>query len=731
MPEYRYKSIDDLNLAGRAYELYLLTQAAPNIVAEVLERLFRDIDVEQLENFGAGRRYIVHSLEYMLKFNTTFWIAARILLKLATAENESYGNNATGIWANSFSIFSTNSPIPAVERMILIREALDSSNWKTRIVGIKGLEILLIGTPQSVGLKLEGYIAPPQWRPKVWGEVYELHKQSLNLLENSLEDTVEEVKNEARKVLLDVAPQQIYRWEEVVLNVLNKIEQLGDKPSRLRGTLQTIIDNNSDNNGDINDNILFEVKNKKNIPKLDGHTISKIESLLSTITQSFSQRLKRWIGELTWKDRQQLYQDNDNEIIGHLVDEAISNPHLLEKEIKWLHSNEAVNSYQFFRLLGEKDTDRYWFGFIREAGTKDPDSKFNPLIGYMVGLYENGHNEWVESIFEDWFEKKELAIGIFFILVNVSNADNLVSWLIKLIEGEQLDASIIGHMQVTLKAKTFSTEQVQSLLNFAMNEDSSELTINGLDLLSGWLETHKEQSNELLPIALELLGKTISRESAVSYHDRSLYTWKQIAQVYVDEHPIKVAEAVIKTFDCSAIKPMSIHDERIKILQLALVYEPKNVWKIIGNALLDEDKAYCFPSRHYGWDDKQPEMSKLIDRAGNDVVSEWILESGVSAARRIAEFVHVLEVPLPKMVRFLLIEYGSDDQVYKIVHPNYSGFGWSGNLSDHYKSLINIARQWMSDEEPIIREWVQDVVDDLETSYITAKKRDDEDDLYW
>lgn len=715
MPEFRYKSIEDLNIEGRSYEFYLLTQAAPNQAGVVIERLFRDIDINRLEEFGEGRGYTVFALEYMLRFEATFWIAARILRKLATAENEKIGNNATGVWGEIFSIFSGRTSIPVSERLLLIREALENANWKTRLIGVKGLKSLLQNTPHSVGLGIEGYIAPPQWRPKIWGEVYELHKEGLQFLETALNDSVSDVIDEAQDVLLDVAPRQIRNSQEITLNILYKVEKLGNKLPRLRGTLQTIIEN----------------ENEKE-DKLNAETISRIEKLFGDITEIFSQRLRRWVGEWTQQDRQLFYADEENNILEQLVDEVISHPKKLDDELEWLHSSEASYSYTFSNLLGVKDSNRRWFKPIMEVVSNDPDAKIYPLIGYLVGSYERGDREWVETLLEDWFGKQQLATVIFFVVVRVTNIDNLVLWMTKLIDTEQVNPEYIGNPEFTRQAHKFSVEEMQSLLIYAVEGDTLNLIEGGLKLLARWLESHIEQADELIIIALSLLGNPILNSSVESYQRRGFYDWKQIANVYVDEHPIKVAQETIKLFNCTAISRLTgPNDERIDILQLALANKPKEVWDIIGIALLDENRRYCFPTRHYDWNNREPEMFILIRTAGIAVVSEWIQRFGVSAARRIAEIVHVLEVPLPEMVRFLLINYGDDKDVLYLVNPNYSGFAWSGKLSDHYIGLIDIARQWMSDKEPIIRKWAQDIVTDLEQRYYDAKRQDDEDELRW
>ena len=58
---------------------------------------------EELLAFSTGRRQIVNSLERIVIWKELFVGGSRILLALAEAENESWANNASGIFAALFS----------------------------------------------------------------------------------------------------------------------------------------------------------------------------------------------------------------------------------------------------------------------------------------------------------------------------------------------------------------------------------------------------------------------------------------------------------------------------------------------------------------------------------------------------------------------------------------------------------------------------------------------------
>lgn len=115
---------------GRAARFFrALTDAAPKAALRVLQRTIGTWDVEQLLKFeGDERRQAVWALEAIAIWRELFPDAARLLLRLAEAENENTGNNATGVFADLFSpghgaVAPTEAPPD--ERFPVLREALN------------------------------------------------------------------------------------------------------------------------------------------------------------------------------------------------------------------------------------------------------------------------------------------------------------------------------------------------------------------------------------------------------------------------------------------------------------------------------------------------------------------------------------------------------------------------------------------------------------------------------
>ena len=66
--------------------------------------------------------------------------AARSLCSLALAENETWGNNATGIFAEYFHISLSRSPIPFLDSLPLVDELIEGGDEVSRLLAVRVLK---------------------------------------------------------------------------------------------------------------------------------------------------------------------------------------------------------------------------------------------------------------------------------------------------------------------------------------------------------------------------------------------------------------------------------------------------------------------------------------------------------------------------------------------------------------------------------------------------------------
>ena len=169
-------SIERLSQEGHAEIFSELSEIDSGAALSLLERLLNGLTQEDLENVdGQTRRHIVWGLEKICFCENTFERGAKIMLDLAIAENETWGNNATGQFKGFFPVHLGETAAGADKRLRVIDDALDTENEKQLLVVV---EALISGAEmdhftRSVGSESHGSRpALKSWEPKTWGDLW-------------------------------------------------------------------------------------------------------------------------------------------------------------------------------------------------------------------------------------------------------------------------------------------------------------------------------------------------------------------------------------------------------------------------------------------------------------------------------------------------------------------------------------------------------------------------------
>ena len=127
---------------GSAFFL-ALTDASPESALKCLKATVGTWDRERRLAFTTGRRNAVWALEKIAVWRPLFADAARLTLQLAEAENETWANNATGMFAGFFSPgYGAVAPTEASpsERFPILREALTSDSEQRRSIALQACD---------------------------------------------------------------------------------------------------------------------------------------------------------------------------------------------------------------------------------------------------------------------------------------------------------------------------------------------------------------------------------------------------------------------------------------------------------------------------------------------------------------------------------------------------------------------------------------------------------------
>jgi hypothetical protein len=164
--------------SGNADVVSALAEVDPQTVVTLVERVLSPFSTEELRKnvTDHARRELVWTVEKIAFHPETFDRGATLLLDLAAAENESWGNNATGQYKALFPVMLGNTAAGPAARLLALDDALRSTDpARLRIAVDAALEGGKIHSfYRTIGVEMQGTrpaLAP--WRPTVWQEVWD------------------------------------------------------------------------------------------------------------------------------------------------------------------------------------------------------------------------------------------------------------------------------------------------------------------------------------------------------------------------------------------------------------------------------------------------------------------------------------------------------------------------------------------------------------------------------
>ena len=205
-----------------------LTEANPESALGCLKQTIGTWDRETLLQFSEGRRNIVRALQKIAVWRELFADAARLLLALAEAENEGFSNNASGVFAELYSlgpgrVVPTEAPLST--RLPILEEAFASESKEQRTLALRACNVALetsdfvrIGNPENQGLRQQ----PELWMPKTYSELWDAYREVWKLLDDQLTRLPDDESEKCAMILLGRA-REIARISDLAKMVVKTV----------------------------------------------------------------------------------------------------------------------------------------------------------------------------------------------------------------------------------------------------------------------------------------------------------------------------------------------------------------------------------------------------------------------------------------------------------------------------------------------------------------------------
>ena len=696
---------------GRAVRFFrALTDAAPNAALRTLQRTIGTWNVEQLRAFsGDQRRYVVWSLEAIAVWRESFQEAARLLLRLAEAENENISNNATGVFAELFS--PAHGPVapteaPPEERFPVLKEALESTSAQQRRVGLRAAaEGLKTGFfSRMVGAEYQGLRRPPAlWTPTTWGEIFDAYRRVWRLLVDRLEALDSSERAEAVAVLAG-ATRGLLLIGNVFDLVVDSLEMIANRYRDHRRQVVEAIETSLHYDG-------------KALPKKNRTRLARLREDL--VESDFHSQLERYAGMTPVQDN---FDDDGNYVedkhaskIGALAKQAVSQPQLLAEELQWLVSDAARNSYRFGQELANVDEPFRLLSTLVDALKAFNANNAFFVSGYFAVLFQRDQALW-ERTLETMAGDESLRRFVPELTWRSGMTEAAALRLLSLLDSGHIGASALRMFSFGGAVRRVPEHVFVRWLDrlIVLNDRAAASTALHLFHFYYTLKDPHRSLPRDVTLAVLTAEAFFRPDDRFKYYKDDDWDWLQIATAFLNQYPdagLRIAERMIESFGEDGTITGGYHSQVEQVLQNVAQASPSEVWTAIAQRLgppLDS-RAFHLKTwlREGGLTAMRPEdVWRWVD--GDVDKRAWYAATFVPPNLTRSE-------ANVSWARELLIRYGEREDVRRNLHANLGTEAWSGPASAHYEGKRR-SLETLKDGETNrhIRRWLDEEIQSLQ-----------------
>jgi hypothetical protein len=709
---------------------FALTNANPEAALSRLKSLLGNRSREELLLLG-GRRKIIESLERIVVWKPLFLGAARILLALAEAENERWTNNASGLFANLFSLgigqVAPTEAEPSI-RFLVLQEALSSTSAERRKLGLAGLGTALeidhfskFGTPEWQGLRKE----PALWTPQTNKELFDAYRQAMKILHQHVTKTNGKERQESIEVFINQMPGllRIEYLREEVLSYLEEFCNLADKTTRM--------------------SLLNELSRLLLHTDFPDDVTQRLKTLVQLFEpQDFSSRLRRWVGTGLFADRfdQVNGASRMEAMIKGLAEEVMAQPEILTLELEWL-AGGPQNGFAFGYALAQQDLSYMLYEQLLSSLHTQTATGVPPLgnafclSGYLAGMRQREPERW-EAELDRFCDNSHLQPFVAEVTWRTGLNDRIANRLLELAKQGLIDSSHFALFRFTQEVQYLSQDVLDKWIDHLTTTDKRRDAFTAVYLIHIYYKHQDSTEFGDFPQALILgvLKACLAVDKLSGPGDSSDdYYWTQLGLIFVERFPensIELGHIMLQQMGDKPGLLSNQFEEAFAVLNAITRSNPAEMWEITS-AILLEKSARGWHIQHWlrgnsGFGESRAGTLRFIPA---EQLWAWVDLDIKLRAKIMASIVpnhFMTDTSSASLTRELLIRYGDRDDVKRSLRANFGTEGWSGSASDHYSSNREALKAvLMNETAPQVIDWVETYIADLSEQIQTSKMQEE------
>jgi hypothetical protein len=712
-----FQATDYLQDPRGANYFLALSEADPEGALRCLEKTIGTWSVERLLQFTSGRREVVWALERIVIWRELFQRGARLLLKLAEAENETWGNNASGTFTELFSPgpgATAHTEASPEERFPVLKAALKSGNKQQRLLALKAADEALEtqNFSRMAGAEHQGLRREPElWNPQTWGELFDAYRRVWQLLREGLDTFEDDERAKVIEILLHRA-EGVARYANLFEMVMDTLSELAQRPNAPKRKMTETVERVLHYRG-------------KELPDEMRAAWLRLRGVL--VGTDFHSRMERYVAIDVFEDKfdeEGQHVDKAEPEISKLASEAISRPQALAGELSWL-VREAANGFRFGHMLGTKDETLTFLQMLLDAQrAAGPAGNALFLGGYFRAIREKSIEKW-ETLLDELADDETLAKivpelawrGGF--LTDRGARRVLAMARNGVLEADHLQMFTFGSSVAELSEAAF-TEWIEFLLAAGTREAVSI----ALDLQ--YFYYCRKESKHPVPknLTLRLLTAPALFEKTESRPKRQMeaYHWTELGKVFVrkfQQESLAIADMMFKHFGEDDTVVEKFHSSSHSVLDEIMKHRPVDGWKAVTKYIGPPVDSRAFYIAHWLRGDVFNNRGETgaLSLIPLNAIWGWVDEDVAQRASYVASFVPkqlFRRQGEPCLAREMLIRYGDREDVRRRLFANFSSEGWAGPESLHLEAKKRELLEFKREEtEGNVRRWIDEYVEAL------------------
>lgn len=710
-----------------------LTEADPKSALRCLTRTLGTWDKETLLQFTGGRRDVIWALEKIAVWRDLFADAARLLLALGEAENEGWSNNASGVFAELFSLgYGPVAPTEAspAERFPVLREAFESDSKARRLLALAACKVGLQQRKtwtRTVGAEYQGLRNEPElWTPQTYGELFDAYRGVWNLLAEQLACLSEEERKYGAAILLEQAHGlgQIANLSDMIVGTLRMLsaKALVDEKQLIKTVVEFLRSADKD---------------------LSAETRQRWGQLRDTLVpEDFRSLMRRYVGMALTSD---LFDENENYLehgppqVHSLAQQTVETPSLLQPELQWLVTTEAQNGGNFGYALGKRDDG---FSLLPRLLDAQRDAGENAsgffLGGYFRAIFDSNVAQWEEYL--DAVSEDTILNVLVPELTRYSGLTNRAGVrLFNLVQKGAIPSDTFRFFVAGKAIDNLSEEVFTAWMEFLLSCSDKIAPAIAIELFYFYYIHENTEPSLPFEFAYRLLAHPVFFEAADGGHFNAAITdhyWAEVGKTFLNLHPkksLELAALMVAHFGEKGTIVGGIDTAAESVLTEITKRYPEAVWECVSKSLEHGNhfsRTFALErwlrGSNFSFSSSTEEEGGTLALIPREDIWDWVDRDVENRAwyfayRLVPHTLSVEEWP-NSLARATLVRYGAREDVRKNLRANYSTESWMGDRSLHVEQkrekLLRIREM---EDDANVKLWVDEYVEKLDADIEHAK----------